>query len=88
MGLKPFVSKGWLCSAISGGGETQLISEIEKRVPIGSDHKEINKGLEGFKSLLKIILEEGDKIGELNTYMEKDAIVEIVLGGMLDTSVL
>jgi AcrR family transcriptional regulator len=63
-----------------------LSVELKKQRPHLA--KEINKGLNGFRRLLKNILEEGKEKGELKGSINSDTVVEILLGGMLGASVL
>lgn len=49
--------------------------------------KEVNKGFDGVKNLIKRLLEEGKSEGELSAAMDTDVIAEVLFAGMLGASV-
>ncbi len=50
--------------------------------------REINKGFEGFKAMLKRLLDEGKASGELRPDVSTEAVTEMLFVGMLGASVL
>lgn len=50
--------------------------------------REINKGFEGFKAMLKRLLDEGKASGELRPDVNTEAVTEMIFVGMLGASVL
>jgi TetR/AcrR family transcriptional regulator, transcriptional repressor for nem operon len=50
--------------------------------------REINKGFEGFKAMLKRLLDQGKASGELRPDVNTQAVTEMIFVGMLGASVL
>jgi TetR/AcrR family transcriptional repressor of nem operon len=50
--------------------------------------KEINKGFEGFKGMLKRTLDEAIELGELPEHLNSNTVSEMLFAGMLGASVL
>src|SRR4030042_1756100 len=50
--------------------------------------REINKGFEGFKAMLKRLLDQGKALGELRSDVNTEAVTEMIFVGMLGASVL
>lgn len=50
--------------------------------------REINKGFKGFKRMLRELLEEGKKRGELRAELDAQALAEMLFAGMLGASVI
>jgi TetR/AcrR family transcriptional regulator, transcriptional repressor for nem operon len=50
--------------------------------------REINKGFEGFKAMLKKLFDEGKASGEFRSDVNTEAVTEMIFGGMLGASVL
>lgn len=49
---------------------------------------EVNKGFDGFKSLLKRILDRGQAMGELNPLINTETMAETLFSGMVGSSVI
>jgi AcrR family transcriptional regulator len=49
---------------------------------------EVNRGYMNFKSMLKRLLEEAKQRGELNGFVDTDAVTEMLFSGMLGSSVI
>jgi TetR/AcrR family transcriptional repressor of nem operon len=50
--------------------------------------QEVNKGFVGLKNMLKRLLEEGKKLGELNEKVNINRTTELIFSGMIGSSVL
>jgi len=48
----------------------------------------VNKGFVGLKNMLKRLLEEGKKLGELNEKVNINRTTELIFSGMIGSSVL
>jgi len=50
--------------------------------------REVNKGFIGLKSMLKRLLDEGKKLGELSSDVSTSAVTEMLFAGMLGATVM
>jgi len=50
--------------------------------------RELNKGFEGFKRMLKGLLDQGKKEGDLDKRVDTEALTEMIFSGMLGASVI
>ena len=60
--------------------------ELDDQIPHLSD--EVNKGFIGFKALLKRLLDDSQKIGELHSGVNTETLSEMIFSAMVGSSVL